>query len=134
MADPKGPDPEFLAAMNRALDVVLDEFERSGIGVMPSHAEVSKFIFSMMSRRRRDWKHSKECLYPGCGAKTVISHAVPRTGPLRLIAEEGHLVTPAFSTDDGGLGVQLVGLGRASTFPGFCLEHEAHFGRFEKNR
>jgi hypothetical protein len=60
------------------------------------------------------------------------SHAIPRSGPLAFVAEDGHVVTPR--AVDGGIGFCRVGIGEASTFPGFCSEHEAEFADIEQTK
>jgi hypothetical protein len=131
---PGAPDPDVVAALNDALDGVLDQFQRSGIGTLPTDSEIARFYFSTVTARRREWQRPKSCLYPQCHGSSVSSHAVPRKGPLSAIAENGQVITPALSHEEGHIGVQLVGLRRASTFPGFCPEHEARFGHFEQKR
>ena len=57
------------------------------------------------------------------------SHTIQRAGPLSALADEGHVLTPRWSPD--GITLKLVGLNEASTFAGFCREHEMIFDTFE---
>jgi hypothetical protein len=69
-----------------------------------------------------------ECLHPEAGAGKckggiVRAHTVRRSADLGRIAEGGHVYT-SLPQRLGEQGPTLVGIGRASTFSGFCAEHD----------
>jgi hypothetical protein len=82
---------------------------------------------------KRDRRPEGLCMYPGCEEIPIRnSHAITRAGALSLIAEAGHVATPALSVRTGKTHVTRGGLRRASTFPGFCRLHELEFSQFER--
>lgn len=66
-----------------------------------------------------------------CTARPIRSHTLPRASSLTTIAESGHV--EGFRIDrlgvdkPSGLRVERIGLGRASTFSGFCGPHDRTF-------
>ncbi len=65
-----------------------------------------------------------------CGKPVIASHSQQRRGPLKQIAEAGHVIgfsdgpnTKPSSSDEREL--VRVSAKRASTFPGLCAEHDA---------
>ena len=73
------------------------------------------------------------CLHPdapaGCSKKIIRAHTVQRRTSLHRIAEDGHVL--GLSTEpkildrtQGKIGVQPIGINRASTFEGFCSYHD----------
>lgn len=79
------------------------------------------------------WERAGPCLYRGCGARSIArSHTLQRAGPITGLLEDGHVLTPAFSK--GRLQLKPVGASTASTFPGFCAEHEGVFHHFERKK
>lgn len=81
---------------------------------------------------------SEECLAPeglapNCSKKIVRAHTVPKSGSLKKIARDGHVYavnvdTKSFSDRNKmPLQIELVGINRASTFTGFCANHDGPF-------
>jgi len=68
------------------------------------------------------------CLWPGCDSKAIRSHSQQKNGPLQAIAEKGEVY--AFKADiahilaNNGPVFSRVAIRRASTFPGFCENHD----------
>ena len=89
-------------------------------------------LFDLLKRRSKGWEIAGKCGYKGCGKTSVPrSHSIHRAGSLERIAEQQHVLMPA--TDDrGSLTLKRVGVNVASTFPGFCSEHEQLFQEFER--
>jgi hypothetical protein len=74
-------------------------------------------------------------MYPGCRTPAIRrSHAISRSGPLNLVAESGHVMSPRLHPRTGKILVKRIGIGRASTFSGFCREHELAFGPLEQTK
>lgn len=85
----------------------------------------------------------KTCLAPAawrreCSSQIAMAHTVPRRGSLKKIAHSGHVYSFVFSLKriaqaQGILSPELIGINRASTFTGFCSNHDnAIFAPLEK--
>jgi hypothetical protein len=114
--------------MLRALDEWIDQAQAADHPLFATEAERMAAFYAARKRSRRRWENGRhECMFPGCAAPSIRrSHTLPRSGPLSLIAEDGHLVTPQV-VDGDQIRVLPVGIGEASTFPGFCTTHEGEF-------
>lgn len=73
------------------------------------------------------------CLYPTaaglCGKPAIGSHTIQKRGGLLAIAENGHVLTTMLGFNnlvktEGKPKPQRIGIGEASTFPGFCSDHD----------
>ena len=74
------------------------------------------------------------CLHPeasdqNCSNRIIKAHTIQRAGGLRTIAENGHVVSgkrgfEKIFKNDGELVPDLIGIGDASTFMGFCSFHD----------
>jgi hypothetical protein len=77
---------------------------------------------------------ARQCLAPDpwkqdCSPQIGRAHTVPRSGSLAKIARDGHVYSFRFSVQgllkaSGALRPELVGINQASTFTGFCSEHD----------
>lgn len=120
---------QMKSAMDQMFDLLTSE---DGLG-FSNESERLGFFFRRLKQRDRSWRRSKPCMYPGCQKLSIVaSHTIPRSGPLALLAEDGHVITPHFYK--GQVRAELVGIGEASVFPGFCQEHERLFERFEQSK
>jgi hypothetical protein len=50
---------------------------------------------------------------------------------IKELAENGHVLTPIFNRKTGEMEMLSIGVNEASTFPGYCSEHESLFSEFE---
>ncbi len=76
----------------------------------------------------------RQCLAPSawrknCSSQISKAHTVPRSGSLARIARDGHVYSFRVHIQElinsGGMNrPQLVGINKASTFTGFCSEHD----------
>ncbi len=86
-----------------------------------------EFFFNTMKRRYN------RCLEPAlqCEKKSIRAHSIQRATALSLIAKEGHVHELKLSIKKDASVVELstVGIGYASTFPGFCSEHDSEIFR-----
>ncbi len=93
--------------------------------------DVKLKITSLLSKRS-----SHICLYPGCKEKAILSHSISKS-ILSLIAKNGKIIEPIFDRNcvkgtfeealkDNRINLKLKenGLSKASTFKGFCHEHD----------
>jgi hypothetical protein len=116
-----------------AHDDALGEFVNDHTVIFPSDAERNRFHFGFLKRWSRAWSKPGPCMHDGCTKTSIArSHRVPLGASLRAIAENGHVVTPKFG--ENGIELVPVGIHEASTFPGFCEEHEAQFAAFETKK
>jgi hypothetical protein len=108
----------------------MDEYVADPLIVFGSDRDRRSFQYRQFSNSRRAWTQAGSCRFPGCSSRSVRrSHTIPRAW-LSLIAEEGHVLTP-LRDSDGNRRILPCGVGRASTFPGFCVEHENLFSVYE---
>ena len=80
--------------------------------------------------RKCNNKKNKKCLYPGCESMPIRSHSI-QMKKLRLIAPDGMLITRNKSIGQHSgykffkFSMEKIGKKTASTFKGFCREHDS---------
>jgi hypothetical protein len=122
--------PHFVV---QTINKVLDDFERDQDILIGSEAERNRMRFQELISRLKEWERSRTCVFRGCTKLSVPrSHTIQRSGPLFAISEEGHVLAPRFDHKTEKLSMARVGLNEASTFPGFCEQHEGIFAEFER--
>lgn len=124
---------EELRSLLIAYDAALTEFDNDHKVIFSSEADRNRLFFGFRKRWGKAWSKPGRCMHDGC-AKTSIahSHTISLGASIRLIAENDHVVTPQFG--DNGLELVPIGVRKASTFPGFCEEHETQFSRSRRRR
>lgn len=116
-------------------DQVVAKFEENLYIIFSSESERKRILFKNVREKDKTWCSSKDCIVHGCGKPSIIrSHTIQKAGSLEIIAEQGHVLTPAVGRSNGRLGMILVGINEASTFPGFCHKHEMIFKDFENRK
>ena len=116
-----------------AYDEALTEFESDHRAIFPSDAERNRIFYGFLERWAKAWSKPGPCMHNGCTKNSIArSHTISLGTSIRLIAENGHVLTPRFGAQ--GLDLAPVGVKEASTFPGFCTEHEAQFSVFENQK
>lgn len=119
--------------INESIDEVTAEYTNNHRIIFRSESERAMLHFRHVTEDFTAWKKIKNCIVPACNKKSIKrSHSLPKEMSLRPISEEGHLLAPQFNQKKGELELQSVGLSDASTFPGFCCEHETLFQSFEE--
>lgn len=114
-----------------AVEAADDAFRADHAVVFGTEADRLKTFFQARARRFKVWDRSGPCLYRGCKEPSIArSHTVQRAKVLERIAEQGHVLTPTIDRN-GELVMERIGIGLASTFPGFCHAHELLFADFE---
>lgn len=83
-----------------------------------------------------------QCSHPdasssACSGGTVAAHTLQEEGGLRAISEDGHVTwvkkgAAAIARSNGKIVPVREGIGRATTFPGFCQIHDATFAPAEQ--
>jgi hypothetical protein len=125
---------ETVKAIDDCFAEVLREFDQPINLPLGLKSLVKEVYYSHISRWLRAWAHANKCSYPDCDRITGISsHTIQKSGALRLISENGHVLCPRINKDNLHLTMESVGLNEASTFTGFCEEHEQMF-TFERNK
>ena len=87
-----------------------------------------KSYWRMVDQIRASYQR-KECLAASvgnCKGKIVKAHTVQENGSLSLMACEGHVyvVQAIYGSTDNKMEVRPVGIGLATTFWGFCADHD----------
>ena len=131
--------PEFhekYPQLGAALDLLLDDMRAAYTAdraiIFKSASESAGLLHERIAASAKAWKKSKACLVPGCGKASIArSHGLPRAMSLSAIAEGGKVLTPHLDRQKRRVTPHLEGQYDASTFPGFCSEHELLFESFE---
>lgn len=112
-----------------------NKFEKDLDIIFSTQAEQKRLLFRVSREKENNWKSSKNCIFCNCNNPSIVrSHTIQKSGSLDVVAEEGHVLTPKFNRTIGKLKVSEVGINYASTFPGFCEEHELLFSKFETKK
>jgi len=115
------------AAFNAADDAFWDDRTI----IFGSESEKKRKLFEHVKRLSKAWDRSGLCMYRGCTEPSIRrSHTIHRAGSLERIAEDQHVLTPLLDSR-GQMKMERIGVNLASTFPGFCVEHEQLFSEFE---
>lgn len=116
-----------------AYDQALKDFDADHRVVFASDSNRLGQFHAFLKKSAKEWSKPGLCMYDGC-TKTSISrsHTIPLSSSIRMIAENNHVVTPQFR--DGEVKLVSLGAREASTFPGYCEEHEALFADFETKK
>jgi hypothetical protein len=124
------PLDENVKAAVKAFEDADDLFQLEAERIFGTESERKAALFGFLRQKWRAWEHIGTCMYRGCGHKSIArSHSIHRAGPIEQIAEQQHVLTPAFG--ESGISLKRIGVREASTFPGFCEIHEQLFTPFE---
>ncbi|HEY9032052.1 MAG TPA: SEC-C domain-containing protein [Kangiella sp.] len=71
----------------------------------------------------------KNLFHEECSGKIINAHTISKSGPLKEISENGHVMgsKPSLASlikNDGKFSLGKVGINKASTFTGFCSVHD----------
>ena len=136
IAWPDGMDPkkqEALQEMLNLFDASVTQLNDSHHVVFASEEVRKSILYGSIAKWGKAWSKSGTCMHAGCTKKSIKrSHTISLGTSIDQIAENGHVLTPKF----GENGIELVSVGHklASTFPGFCDEHELIFEEFENQK
>lgn len=83
---------------------------------------------SMHTRIKQAQTITKKCYFIGCNNSPIKAHSIPNKGFLKKISDNGHVMYFDLKSDHS-MDITLVETGRAqaSTFKGFCDEHDKAF-------
>lgn len=103
----------------------------------PKYKQNINFRFHEKLQSQLAPKRKSTCMYPGCSQLAVNSHAISKQSSLGIIADNGKLLTLKSKRKDTEDFKQIKftseGIGEATTFKGFCEEHEKIFYSIDKN-
>lgn len=89
--------------------------------------------FKFIHERERMRRKKGTCIIPGCKSKSVLSHTIPESSVLKQIAHLKEVRYLKYNPNLGAYECASINIGKASAFPGFCIEHERLFSGFENN-
>lgn len=84
----------------------------------------------------RGLKKSKKCIVIDCDKDSIKkSHTISKSSSLKRISEDSHVLAPRIDIRANEMEKKMiyVGIGEATIFPGYCLEHESLFEKYERN-
>lgn len=127
--------PEQRERINEAIDSIMEMLARRPAEILGPPSFQKAFVFGYWERLRKAGARPRRCVFPGCPCQSVrASHTLQRNGPLACIAERNHVLTPGFDLHSCKNIMVPIGIGQASTFPGFCRHHESMFFPLERRR
>lgn len=126
---------EILDIINSAIDEISSEYEDDHHIIFDTESERRGKHYGGINRRLKSWNRRKQCIYRGCTKKSIRrSHSIQKSGPLKVISKNSHVLTPKFNQENGVIELVGIGLSQASVFPGFCDQHEKLFSSFENRK
>lgn len=118
-----------------AFDKVMDNFVKDQESIFPDEKTRTILKYENAKAILAAWDKSNICIYKGCKEKSIPrSHSIQKASSLKLISENNHVLAIEIDIHSGKLTTQKVGINIASTFPGFCKQHEALFSNFEADK
>lgn len=121
----------------RMLDMIVEKAKVGEYGLNDIN-KIKQMLFSNMSYGEQEFKKKKICAFDGCSNCSIKnSHTLAKSTSLKEIAELNHVYHPTFvkvyPVKNDIYTMERLGIGEASGFPGFCIEHEKMFLDFEKS-
>jgi len=127
-------DKNLLDKINAAIDKALEDFQSNPDIIFENELERLKYKYGE-PKELKNWKKKQKCIVDGCDKKSIEkSHTIQKSGSIKELAESDHILTPNFNIETGEMEMQSVGVKIASTFPGYCIEHESLFSEFENEK
>lgn len=122
---------ELLDKIKAAIDKALEDFQSNPNFVFENELERIKFKHND-PKELKNWKRRQKCIVEGCNNRSIEkSHTIQKSSSIKQLSEESHVLTPNFNMKTGNMEMLSIGINEASTFPGFCSEHENLFSEFE---
>jgi hypothetical protein len=121
----------LLDKINAAMDKALEDFQANPDFIFDNELERLKYEFGE-PKELKNWKKLQKCIVQGCDKKSIVkSHTIQKSSSIKELSENGHILTPNFNRKTGEMEMLSNGVNEASTFPGYCSEHESLFSEFE---
>lgn len=128
-------DKNSLDKLSAAFDKVIGNFIKDDESIFPDEKTRAILKYKNSKAILAAWDKSQNCIYKGCKEKSIPrSHSIQKASSLKLISEDNHVLAVEFDIHSGKLKTQKVGINIASTFPGFCKQHEDLFSDFESDK
>ncbi len=125
-------DKQELKIIENAIDKAILAFRANEEWIFNDEKEILIFKYKSLIPLMRDWKRGRTCIVHNCKNTSIErSHTIQKSGSIKLIAENGHVLSPQFNTNSKKIELMSIGINEASTFPGYCSEHEKLFDGFE---
>lgn len=122
---------------NKALDLAMEEFvvlDELDLVEFESENERNAYFHKLISESNK-WKNENtQCMHNGCQNWTVKSHTIQKSEPLLSISENNEVVSPRYNFRTNRNDISAIHINHASVFPGFCIDHEKLFEKFEKEK
>jgi len=123
-------DQSTFEAIEKAMDLIIEEFGQNEELHLQNEIDRRRYLYD--SGYFKIIKEDKgRCTYPGCEKIAIKSHSIQKSASLKIIAEDNHVSMLAFDYRTEEMKMKRIGVNDASTFPGFCSEHELMFQVFE---
>jgi hypothetical protein len=117
-----------------AIDKFIDSVKGDEINLFDTDGHMIGYFNQGYSKLLRRIKNKRPCIYPECQSQSILfSHSIQRAGILEQISEKGHVCCPEVDANKG-LIIKKIGINEASTFPGYCKNHELLFAEIEHNK
>jgi hypothetical protein len=127
-------EKKILDAVKKAIDEALKEFLDRPNLIFDNKKEQLTHKFTIINELK-SWKKNQTCIVKNCKNRSIEnSHTIQKSGSIKQISENGHVLTPNFNSITGKIELIKVGVNEASTFPGYCSEHEKLFQEFEQSK
>jgi hypothetical protein len=125
---------DIQSKIESAFDKAMLDFQANEHSIFTNEIDRLKYQYSTINELKK-WKKRQKCIVERCKNKSIEkSHTIQKSGSIKTISEDSHVLTPNFNKDNGILNLLLIGINEASTFPGYCSEHERLFEDFENKK
>ncbi|MFZ6772433.1 hypothetical protein ACO0LB_06905 [Undibacterium sp. SXout7W] len=129
------PTKEELEIIRKIFDTVVGEYEANSRIIFKNESERARREFGSVHRSLKNWSTARRCMVPTCHNLSIgRSHTIPKGMALTVISENSHVLVPDFSHKTNTLRLKKTGISEATTFPGFCTDHELLFKDFESKK
>lgn len=124
-------DKELLKKIEDAMDKAMADFIADEESIFLDEKDRLKYQYEAIDKLKK-WKKKQTCVVRNCSKKSIErSHTIQKSGSIKSVSENSCVLTPRFNTDNGNIEIISIGINNASTFPGFCADHERLFEEFE---
>lgn len=124
-------DKALLKKIEEAMDKAMIDFNADEESIFNNEKETLKYKYQSFAPLKK-WKKKQTCVVRNCQNRSIErSHTIQKSGSIKHISENGHVLTPRFNMDTGEIELISIGVNDASTFPGYCGKHERLFEDFE---
>ncbi|MDA0207488.1 MAG: hypothetical protein O3A53_17430 [Acidobacteria bacterium] len=124
----------YQAAQEQGLAVVYEGWSLDGktAADLAPLEQATRFDLNKYLSKRKQLANKGRCLHFESGERCsaiIKAHSIQKSGPLAVIASEGHVYTPSvsggkFDADRSQIVIEKRGIGKLSTFLGFCEKHD----------